>query len=222
MTQLPRSSVTNNVGNQGDSPAVIVNEQCVRRASASSAIHTGLYWPYGNPSDTGDTCGPGSGGSRTVSAATEIDAIITHAINSGTPPDGGILPPSASVKQLSQFRRSPGINLPSGISSMTIHPTEIMLDNKGSPYKAPSRSPSVKSDGNNGPTDTDGHATAHGSRPGSRSSIVAATEPPGLPNTLGEHAYNIIGKDLQIQPATSMPPNSTIGPQRSSTENSET
>merc|ERR1719362_2419695 len=103
---------------------------------------------------------------------------------------------------------------------MTVHPTEILLDNKGSPYKAPSRSPSVKSDGNNGPTDNEGHATATGSRPGSRSSSVNTVEPLGRPITLGEHVDHIIGKDLQIQPATSTPPSSTPpGSQRSSTEN---
>merc|ERR1719189_1849911 len=148
---------------------------------------------------------------RTVSAATVIDAIITHAINSGTPPDGGILPPGASVKQ---FKRSSNITLPPGTSSMTVHPTE------GSPYKAPSRSPSVKSDGNNQNDQGDGHATAPGSRPGSRSSSVVTTEPPGRPLNLGEKVDHMIGKDLQIQPATSTPPSTTPpGSQRSSTEN---
>ena len=214
MTQLPRSSVANSVVNQsGDSPAVIVNEQSLRRGSVPSVV---AQPPSGTArvTDTGD-----SAGSRTVSAATVIDAIITHAINSGTPPDGGILPPGASVKQLAQFKRSPNINLPPGTSSMTVHPTEILLDNKGSPYKAPSRSPSVKSDGNNGPTDNEGHATATGSRPGSRSSSVNTVEPLGRPITLGEHVDHIIGKDLQIQPATSTPPSSITALQRSSSDN---
>ena len=211
MTQLPRSSVANNVGSQGDSPAVIVNEQNVRRPSMLPQPPLSVA----RVSDPGDVGPP-----RTVSAATVIDAIITHAINSGTPPDGGILPPGASVKQLSQFKRSP--NMPPGTSSMSIHPSEMMLDSKGSPYKAPSRSPSVKSDSNNGPMDTEGHTTTPGSRPGSRSSSVAGTEAPGRPITLGEHVDHIIGKDLQIQPAASTPPSSTPGSQRSSTENTST
>ena len=168
MTPLPRASVANNAVNQGDSPAVIVNEQSVRRATVTAQPPLSVA----RVSETGD---PGT--TRTVSAATVIDAIITHAINSGTPPDGGILPPGASVKQLSQFKRSPNLNTQTGTSSA--HPTEILLDSKGSPYKAPSRSPSVKSDGNNGPIDADVHGTAPGSRPGSRSSSIAATEVSG-------------------------------------------
>ena len=209
MVPLPRASVSNNVGNQGDSPAVIVNEQSVRRAAMTSQPPLSVA----RVSEAGDT-----GATRTVSAATVIDAIITHAINSGTPPDGGILPPGASVKQLSQFKRSPNVNSQPGASSS--HPTEIMIDSKGSPYKAPSRSPSVKSDGNNGPTDVEGHQTAPGSRPGSRSSSIAATDGSGRPITLGENVDRVISKDLQIHPATSTPPSSTTMPQRSSTENS--
>ena len=209
MVPLPRPSVSNNVGNQGDSAAVIVNERCIRGASAASQPPLSVA----RVSDAGDP-----GVIRTVSAATLIDAVITQAINSGTPPDGGILPPGASVKQISQFKRSPNMNTQPGASSS--HPTEIMIDSKGSPYKAPSRSPSVKSDGNNGPTDVEGHQTAPGSRPGSRSSSIAAMEGSGRPITLGENVDRVINKDLQIHPATSTPPSSTSMPQRSSTENS--
>ena len=209
MLPIPRASVANNPGNQGDSPAVIVNEQSVRRSTVSSQ-------PPPTAARAPDGGDPGA--TRTVSAATVIDAIITHAINSGTPPDGGILPPGASVKQLSQFKRSPNVNAQPGTSS--VHSTEIMIDSKGSPYKAPSRSPSVKSDGNNGPTDAEGHQAAPGSRPGSRSSSIAGTEMSGRPITLGENVDRVISKDLQIHPATSTPPTSASLPQRSSSENS--
>jgi hypothetical protein len=71
---LPRPP--SNGGRGGDVPAVILNER------------SGMGHPE----------------SRTVTAASLIDAIITHSINSGPPPDGGVsMPP----KQF-QYRRSPG------------------------------------------------------------------------------------------------------------------
>ena len=77
---LPRPP--SNGGRGGDVPAVILNER------------SGMGHPE----------------ARTVTAASLIDAIITHSINSGPPPDGGVsMPP----KQF-QYRRSPGAGADQG------------------------------------------------------------------------------------------------------------
>ena len=122
--------------------------------------------------------------SRKVSASSLINAVITQQINSGAIGEsshpGGPLPANAAALNASmakQFRKSPG-----------------MAEDKASPFKVTSRSPSVKSDVVNGPDDHPG------SRPGSRSSITDPQRP-----VANEHVEQMIGKDLQIQP-TSAPP----------------
>ena len=103
-SSIPRPP--SNGGRGGDVPAVIINERS----------------------------GMGHVEGRTVTAASLIDAIITHSINSGPPPDGGIsMPP----KQF-QYRRSP----PSAADQE---------GGKASPYNKVS----------NGPSDEGGRSSTH-------------------------------------------------------------
>lgn len=116
---------------------------------------------------------PGVGGPGTrdsnLTAASLIDAIITHSIHSGPNQD-----PTAAVAAITAAKQLPYRQNPGGeLSLSAINPMDDSNKPGQSSFKV-SRSPSLKGENTNGPDD----GSAHGSRPGSRSSATIELRPP--------------------------------------------
>ncbi|XP_059091907.1 nuclear receptor corepressor 2-like isoform X2 [Tigriopus californicus] len=129
-----------------------------RAAAASAAMAKATAHP--------GVAGAGNG-DRSLTAASLIDAIITHSIHSGPNQDPSVAVAAMAVAKQIPYRQNPG-------GELSVSATNPMDDKPGQSSFKVSRSPSLKGENTNGPDD----GSAHGSRPGSRSSATIELRPP--------------------------------------------